>query len=121
VPVFRQLWSDESPDDVLAWTGEDDYHLFGAFVDDGPVGVAGALVRSALHHARHAWLYDPVVDEPRRGEGHGTALVEFAEEWAAARDCEYAALASPLAKEGVHEYYERRGYEKWGYVVETEL
>ncbi|MFB6146069.1 MAG: GNAT family N-acetyltransferase [Halobacteriaceae archaeon] len=121
VPVLRQLWTDESPSAVLEWTGADDYHLFGGEVGGELVGVAGVLVREVLHHDRHAWLYDLVVDEGHRGNGHGTALVEFVEDWAAERDCAAVALASPLGKEDVHEYYADRGYETWGYVVEKEL
>mgnify|MGYP006283563069 CR=1 FL=1 len=121
VPVLRQLWSDATPSEVLAWTGEEEYTLFGRFVDGNLVGVAGVLVVSVLHHSRHAWLYDLVVDEPRRGEGHGTALVDHVETWAEERDCEYVALASPVGKTDVHEYYEDREYETWGYVVEKEL
>lgn len=129
VPILQQLWTDRSAEEVLAWTGEEDYHLFGAF-DDGDdgdggddelVGVAGVLVTHLLHHERHAWLYDLVVDEPRRGEGHGGRLVEFVESWARERDCECVALGSPLAKEGVHEFYGSRGYERWGYVLEKRL
>ncbi|WP_435320017.1 GNAT family N-acetyltransferase [Haloarchaeobius sp. TZWSO28] len=121
VPILRQLWTDEAPEDVLAWTGEDDYHLFGGFVDGELVGVAGVLVRQVLHHARHAWLYDLVVDDAHRNAGHGTALVEHVEDWAREQDCEHVALASPRAKNGVHEYYEEMDYERWGYVIEKTL
>ena len=121
VPIVRQLWSDTEPSDVLEWTGEDEYHLFGGFVDDELVGVAGVRLANVLHHARHAWLYDLVVDEPRRDEGYGTELVRFVEGWATEQDCEYVALASPLAKTGVHEYYDGLDFERWGYVLETEL
>ena len=121
VPILRQLWPDESPDDVLAWTGADDYRCFGRFADGELVGVAGVLRREVLHHASHAWLYDLVVDEPRRGEGHGTALVEHVEAWADERGCESVALASPLAKEDVHRYYEDLEFERWGYVLEKRL
>jgi GNAT superfamily N-acetyltransferase len=121
VPVLRQLWSDADPDDVLEWTADPEYHLFGGFVEGEIVGVAGVLVRHVLHHTRHAWLYDLVVDESRRERGYGGALVEFVEDWADERGCEYVALASPLAKDGVHQYYEDRNYEKWGYVIEKEL
>ncbi|RQG91153.1 GNAT family N-acetyltransferase [Natrarchaeobius halalkaliphilus] len=121
VAILRQLWSDADPEDILEWTENDDYHLFGRFEDDELVGVAGVLVRDVLHHACHAWLYDLVVDEPRRGEGHGSALIEFVEEWAADNDCEYVALASPLEKADVHQYYEDREYERWGYVIEKPL
>jgi len=121
VPVLRQLWRDAEPAEILAWTGHDDYHLFGGFVDGELVRVAGVVVTHMLHHVRHAWLYDLVVDDARREEGHGTALVEFVEEWATEKGCEHVALASPLAKEGTHQYYEDRDYEKWGYVLEKQL
>jgi GNAT superfamily N-acetyltransferase len=104
VPILRQLWTDDAPDEVLAWTGDDRYTLFGRFDGDELVGVAGVRIDDFLHHVRHAWLYDLVVDEPRRGEGHGTALVEFVEGWADERGCERVALASPRAKEAVHEF-----------------
>ena len=121
VPVLRQLWTDADPEAVLEWTGAESYHLFGRFEDDELVAVAGVRVDDFLHHVRHAWLYDLVVDEPRRGEGHGTALVRFVEEWARERDCESVALASPVSREDVHDYYEDRGYEQWGYVLERDL
>lgn len=121
VPILRQLWDDAEAEAVLEWTGEDGYHLFGGFVEGELVGVAGVLVEAVLHHARHAWFYDLVVDEAHRGHGYGTELVEFVEEWAAERDCEHVALASPLAKAGTHEFYENRGFEKWGYVIEKSL
>jgi GNAT superfamily N-acetyltransferase len=121
VPILRQLWGDTDPDDVLEWTADDEYYLFGAFAEDELVGVAGVRVEQFLHHARHAWLYDLVVNEPQRAEGYGTALVKFVEQWAEERGCEYVALASPLAKRDVHQYYENRNYEKWGYVIEKQL
>ncbi|WP_247000744.1 GNAT family N-acetyltransferase [Halosolutus gelatinilyticus] len=121
VPILRQLWTDADPASVLSWTGSDDYHLFGRFDGRTLIGVAGVLEAHHLHHVRHAWLYDLVVDGPRRGEGHGTALVDDVESWATDRGCEYVALASPALKDGVHEFYERNGYETWGYVIEKEL
>ena len=121
VPILRQLWSDAAPEEVLAWTGSEEYHLFGRFDGETLVGVAGVLVAGHLHHVRHAWLYDLVVDEPRRDQGHGSALLEFVEEWAREHDCERVAVASPLEREAVHGYYDRRGYNRWGYVLEREL
>ena len=121
VPILRQLWSDADPEEVLQWTGDAEYHLFGGFVDEELVGVAGVVVTELLHHERHAWLSDLVVDEPRRGEGHGTSLVEFVERWAADEDCAVVALASPLGKDDVHQYYEGLEYDRWGYVKEKRL
>jgi GNAT superfamily N-acetyltransferase len=121
VPILQQLWSDAEPNEVLEWTSAEDYHLFGGFVTGELVGVAGVLVTNHLHHVRHAWLYDLVVDEAWREQGYGTELVEFVEDWAEERGCEAVALASPLAKEGTHQYYENRDYEKWGYIIEKPL
>ncbi|WP_424019643.1 GNAT family N-acetyltransferase [Halorientalis pallida] len=121
VPILRQLWRDESPEDVLAWTGEDEYRLFGGFLGDDLICVAGVLEQRHLHHERHAWLYDLVVDEPHRGAGHGRSMVEFVEEWAEKQGCVSISLASPLDKEGVHEFYERLDYDEWGYVIEKRL
>ncbi|GAB3033866.1 GNAT family N-acetyltransferase [Natronobiforma cellulositropha] len=121
VPILQELWTDRDPETVLAWTESDEYHLFGRFDGEVLVGVAGVRIDEFLHHARHAWLYDLVVTESRRGEGHASALLEFVESWARERECAHIALASPLAKRGVHEFYDRRGYEPWGYVLEREL
>lgn len=121
VPLLRQLWTEKPPEEVLAWTGEEEYHLFGGYADDELVAVAGVLLTQLLHHTRHAWLYDLVVDEPRRGNGYGTAMVEHVERWADERDCDSVALASPLAKESTHRFYEEQAYTKWGYVIEKDL
>ena len=121
VPLIRQLFANADPEEVLEWTGEDDYHLLGGFVEDELVGVAGVLLRHILHHARHAWLYDLVIDESQRGRGYGSTFVKYVEKWATERNCDYVAFASPIAKEGIHEYYESLYYEKWGYVIEKDL
>lgn len=121
VPILRQLWADRSPEAVLEWTGRPDYHLFGRYDGGEPVAAAGALRREFLHHEPHAWLYDLVVDEDRRGEGHGTALVEHVEEWARDRDCEYLALATPTDNEDARAFYADLGYDEWGCVIEREL
>lgn len=121
VPILRQLWEQFDRESVMAWTARDDYRLFGGYTDGELVGVAGVLVRDVLHHARHAWLYDLVVDEPERRRGVGAELVRYVEEWAATNGCEYVALASPVGRDGVHEFYEKQGYERTMYVIEREL
>jgi GNAT superfamily N-acetyltransferase len=121
VPILQQLWTGKSSEEILDWTGEESYYLFGGSVDSDLVGVAGVVQTTHLHHTSQAWLYDLVVDEAERGNGYGTELLAFVERWAADRDYDAVALASPLAKEGTHQYYENRSYEKWGYVIEKEL
>lgn len=121
VPIVQQLWTEKTAEEILDWTGEESYHLFGGSVAGDLVGVAGVVQTTHLHHTSQAWLYDLVVDEAERANGHGTELLEFVEDWAADRDCDAVALASPLGKEEIHQYYDDRSYEKWGYVIEREL
>lgn len=121
VPILRELWTDRDPAAVLEWLGRDEYRAFGRFADGDLVGVTGVQIQSLLHHRRGAWLVDLVVAESRRDEGHGSELLEFVQSWAAEQDCEYVALASPLEKESVHDYYDARDLKAWGYVIETEV
>jgi len=121
IPILRQLWSDTDPDDILEWTADDEYHLFGGFIGNKLVSVTGVLVKHVLHHTRHAWLYDLVVDRSYRGNGYGTSLIEFIEQWADERECEYVTLVSAMGKEDVHQFYENNNYEKFGYIIEKQL
>ncbi|WP_313695041.1 GNAT family N-acetyltransferase [Halorarum halobium] len=121
LPVLQELWSDADESFVRSWRDEEDYRLFGRYVDGGLVGVVGVSVQRVVHHARHAWIHDLVVTESRRGAGHGAALLSFVESWARDRDCEYVALANRLGNESALDFYEAEGMEAWGYVVETEL
>ena len=128
VPVLRQLWSHEDAAFVRSWREEDDYRLYGLYPGgdaapdpDDLVAVAGVSVQRVLHHRRHAWIHDLVVDEDHRGEGHGTTLLAWIEEWADERDCEYVALANRRGNDDALAFYEDAGLERWGYVVETEL
>ena len=121
VPILRQLWTDADPDWIRSWRDEDGYRLFGIDADEALVGVAGVSIQRVLHHARHAWIHDFVVDEDRRGEGHGAELLAFVEEWAREQGCEYVALALRDGNDDARRFYEREGLERWGEVIETEL
>lgn len=121
VPLLTQLWSHEDESFVRPFREEDDYRLLGLYEGGALVAVAGVSVQRVLHHARHAWVHDLVVDEPRRSEGFGAELLDHLEAWARERDCEYLVLASRLGNEEAMSFYEDNGLERWGYVVETEL
>ncbi|MFC7192772.1 hypothetical protein ACFQL7_25165 [Halocatena marina] len=52
VPLIRQLFTDADPEKVLEWTGEDDYHLLGGFVEDEQLAwLAFFLDMSFITHA----------------------------------------------------------------------
>ena len=95
VPILRQLWSDADESFVRGWREEEEYRLFGLYEFNGDedgatadgagatvdrsslVAVAGVSVQRVLHHERHLWVHDFVVDEPRRGEGFGCELLDW--------------------------------------------
>ncbi|WP_458185775.1 GNAT family N-acetyltransferase [Haladaptatus sp. NG-WS-4] len=121
VPILGQLWTDAGESEILSWRDESGYRLVGLFADDELVGVAGVSIQRVLHHARHAWIHDFVVDEEHRDDGYGTTLLSEVKEWARRRECEYVALAARLENEEAQQFYEKNGVKRWGYVMETEL
>lgn len=121
VTILKQLWTSSDSSEMMEWTDEDDYTLFGGYVDGKLVAVAGVMIGDFLHHTSHCWIYDLVVDESYRGNGYGEHLIRFVEEWAKSNDCDIVSLASPSEKEEVHRYYEQFGFQKWGYIIEKEL
>lgn len=120
IPILRQLWTDADESFIRGWADEDGYRLFGLYEDATLVAVAGCSIQRVLHHQRHAWIHDFVVDEARRSEGYGTRLLSFVEEWAREHDCAYVALAGTLDNEAAHRFYEDNGMDRWGYVFECE-
>lgn len=95
--------------------------MFGCFADGTLIAVAGVSVQRVLHHARHAWIHDSVGDEAHRSAGYGTALLDFVEDWARERGCEYVALAVRSGNEDTLRFYEGAGLDQWSHVIETEL
>lgn len=134
VPVLQQLWSHVDDAFVSAWRDEDDYRLFGLYESAGDtdggagdaddlalVAVAGVSIQRILHHERHLWIHDFVVDEARRGEGFGRELLDWLDEWARERDCEHVSLACWVQNDEGRAFYESQGLETWGHVMERDL
>lgn len=121
VSVLRQLWTDADESTVRSWCEDDEYHLLGRLADGEPVAVAGVSVQRVLHHARHAWVHDFVVDEAHREEGHGAALLDGVDAWARNRDCEYLALAVREGNDDALGFYDAAGLDQWGRVMERPL
>jgi len=121
LPILRQLWTDADEEFVRSWADEDGYRLFGFLADGKLVAVARVSVRRVLHHARHAWIHDFVVEEASRGRGFGAELLAFVETWAEECACQHVALAVRDGNDGALDFYESEGMERWGHVVETAL
>jgi GNAT superfamily N-acetyltransferase len=86
-----------------------------AELDGTVVGLAHLQVSPAIEYERPAAkLAVLVVDESRRGQGIGRALVEAAELEARSRGCELLYLTTSERREDAHAFYERIGLEHTG-------
>jgi GNAT superfamily N-acetyltransferase len=121
VPVLGQLWNEKTPAEIRSWRDEEGYRLFGLSVDEEVVAVAGVSIQRVLHHARHAWIHDLVVDEAHRREGYGETLLAAVDDWARERDCEYVALALIEGNDEAGQFYCEQGMKRWGDVIEKPL
>ncbi len=96
----------------------------GVLLDDASHAVfvadAGGTLRGACHVAtvRHlasdgfAEVLDLVVAAAHQGQGHGRALLQCAERWAAAAGHTRVRLRSGVHREAAHAFCERQGYER---------
>jgi GNAT superfamily N-acetyltransferase len=124
-PVMKQLRPiDEETflDLVDQMRREESYRLFALRDADGDIrGLVTVEVRTNLYHGKHVWVQELVVDEPHRGEGYGSRMVEWVGEWADERGCSRVELASGLWRDEAHEFYEQNGMEKYCYTFKMEL
>lgn len=73
------------------------------------------LIYNDLHDAPYGLLEDVFVEEPYRGQGIGTQLVQAVVDEAKARGCCKLIGQSRFGREKVHEMYEKLGLHKHGY------
>jgi GNAT superfamily N-acetyltransferase len=93
-----------------------------AEVDGRVAGLAQLHVSPSLEYDRPAAkLAALVVDESRRGEGIGRALVEEMEAEARARGCVLLFLTTAARREDAHAFYERVGLQETGKRFAKEL
>jgi GNAT superfamily N-acetyltransferase len=86
-----------------------------AELDGAVVGLAHLQVTPTLERDRPAAKIGAlVVDESRRGEGVGRALVEALDEEARARGCGVLFLTTSERRTDAHEFYRRVGLEETG-------
>jgi GNAT superfamily N-acetyltransferase len=81
----------------------------------GVVGLITAHVFPSVHSRNPvAWLTTLVTLDAARGEGVGSKLVSFVEDWALTRGADRVAVTSATHREWAHKFYLDRGYELTG-------
>jgi GNAT superfamily N-acetyltransferase len=81
----------------------------------GVVGLITAHVFPSVHSADPvAWQTTLVTLDAARGQGVGSKLVSFVEDWAVARGAPRIAVTSATHREWAHKFYLDRGYEITG-------
>lgn len=124
-PVLQELRSHldyERFRELLEVMQEEGYRLFGLSEEGEFIAVAGVTISTNFYLARHAYVYELVVTEGRRGEGHGQRLMQHIHDWAREQGCENIELESGLWRDEAHRFYtEHLDYEKYCYSFKYEL
>ncbi len=79
------------------------------------------LIYNQLHQQPYALLEDVFVDKKYRGRGLGSQLVEKVIELAKELGCYKVIATSRLGRKGVHRFYQKLGFKKWGYEFRKDL
>ena len=112
--LTAQLGYDATSDDVALRLGRllahADHHVFLAQVAGCAAGWLHVSVVESLETDRFVMIAGLVVDTDRRGQGVGTALLQRAEDWAAALGYPLVRLWSTSSRTAAHRFYEHRGY-----------
>ncbi|MFN2601839.1 MAG: GNAT family N-acetyltransferase [Gemmatimonadaceae bacterium] len=104
--IPRRLEALNNFSDAIAMVAED---------HRGVVGIVTAHVFPSIHSSElRAWLTTIVVFDVARGEGVGSKLVSYVEDWAAARNVPTISVSSGKQRERTHKFYQERGYEWTG-------
>ncbi|HVD60523.1 MAG TPA: GNAT family N-acetyltransferase [Gemmatimonadaceae bacterium] len=79
------------------------------------VGLATARLIPSIHDANPSgWLTTLVVLESARGQGVGSQLVSFVEDWVQARGADRITVTSGKQRTKTHQFYMERGYTHQG-------
>lgn len=73
------------------------------------------ILKNDLHKEPFGFLEDVFVEEEYRKKGIGSQLVQKAIEEAKAQGCYKLIGNSRTFKTGVHAFYEKLGFKKWGF------
>lgn len=127
--LFRQLWPEKGIEEehigdiIERYREEWGYWMYG-YEDGGMLcGLITVSFRwTFFHDGEVATIEDLIVDEARRGEGIGSALVEFVEDKIIddGRASGIEAI-SDLYREAAHGFWERCGYSRLAFQFRKEI
>lgn len=99
--ILKRLAQIESREDNAVYVAE---------VSGKVIGWVHIVARDLLESGRYAEIGGLVVDELRRGQGAGQALMNKAEAWAREHQCREIVVRSNVIRTATHRFYERIGY-----------
>ncbi len=124
-PILQELRSNLDREELKALykqMQEEGYQLFGRYVNDDLVAVAGVTIMTNFYLGRHAFVFDLVTTADHRSEGHGKRLLNHIHDWARNQGCTAIELESGLWREDAHRFYlDTMGYEKYCYSFRYDL
>ncbi|WLR52126.1 GNAT family N-acetyltransferase [Bacillus tianshenii] len=124
-PLMNQLRPQLTKDvylDLLADMKRQGYRMFGGYIDEKLVVLAGVIPLANLYYERHLWVYDLVTDQHVRSKGYGEKLLAYLHTWAAEQGLGAVALSSGLQRTDAHRFYEEKmDYDKVSYVFKKNL
>ena len=90
--------------------------------DGGVVGFCSILIKNSFWQEGYSgYVNELVVDQPFRGQGIGTALINRAFEYAASLDCKRIEMDSAFSREGARQFYEDIGFTKRAFLYSKDL
>ena len=104
-------WNDPAADIVFACKGSNAAVLVGR---DGEVIMASAMVG---HDGHRGWVYYVAVDPDHRGNGHGRAIMNAAEDWLRQAGIAKMQLMVRPDNTKVQAFYESIGYDEQDRVI----
>ena len=112
-PLLNQLWPEEKKDYsiYLEKLFENDYHLI--FIEKNKEVIAFACMHiddSLWSEKRFLELHVLVVDEKYRGQGVGSTILTYIENFAQQNGCDFIQLMSAIHREKAHGFYKEKGY-----------
>jgi GNAT superfamily N-acetyltransferase len=121
--LLGQLWPEKHVDEAAVgatigrYVREPQYWIYGYEVESVLRGLATVSLRWTLFHGGQvAILEDLVVDEGFRGQGIGTALLDFVEGRIVEEGrASVVEVNSDLHRDAAHDFWEKHGYSRLAY------